>query len=98
MSKPVKLESVAPAADLRAAMRTIGAEARAAARGLANASAEAKNRALLIAAEALRARADEILAANARDLEAARVKGLAGSFIDRLTLDPKRIEAMARGL
>ncbi len=98
MSKPVKLESVAPAADLRAAMRTIGAEARAAARVLANASAETKNRALTAAAEALRARADEILAANARDLEAARAKGLAGSFIDRLTLDSKRIEAMARGL
>ncbi len=98
MSKPVKLESVAPAADVRAAMRAIGAEARAAARTLANAPAEAKNRALTAAADALRASADEILAANARDLEAARAKGLAGSFIDRLTLDSKRIEAMARGL
>jgi glutamate-5-semialdehyde dehydrogenase len=98
MSKPVKLESVSPAADVRAAMRAIGAEARAAARALANALAETKNRALTAAAEALRARAGEILAANARDLEAARAKGLAGSLIDRLTLDPKRIEAMARGL
>ena len=98
MSKPAKLESVVPAADVRAAMRTIGAEARAAARALANAPAEVKNRALVAAAEALRARASEILAANARDLEAARAKGLAESFIDRLTLDPKRIEAMARGI
>jgi glutamate-5-semialdehyde dehydrogenase len=98
MPKPVKLETVSPAADVRAAMRAIGAEARAAARALANAPAEAKNRALIAAAEALRARASEILAANARDLEAARAKGLAASFIDRLTLDPKRIEAMARGL
>jgi glutamate-5-semialdehyde dehydrogenase len=98
MSKPVKLESIAPAADVRAAMRALGAEARAAARTLANAPAEAKNRALVAAAEALRARAGEILAANARDLEAARAKGLAGSFIDRLTLDSPRIEAMARGL
>jgi glutamate-5-semialdehyde dehydrogenase len=98
MSKPVKLESVSPAADVRAAMRAIGAAARAAARILANTPAEAKNRALTAAAEALRARAGEILAANARDLEAARAKGLAGSFIDRLTLDPHRIEAMARGL
>ncbi len=98
MSKPVKLESVAPAADLRAAMRALGAEARAAARALANAPAETKNRALTAAAEALRAHVGEILAANARDLEAARAKGLAGSFIDRLTLDPNRIEAMARGL
>jgi glutamate-5-semialdehyde dehydrogenase len=98
MSKPVKLETVSPAADVRAAMRAIGAEARAAARVLANAAAEVKNRALVAAAEDLRARAGEILAANARDLEAARAKGLAASFIDRLTLDPKRIEAMARGL
>ena len=98
MSKPVKLESVSPAADVRTAMRAIGAEARAAARVLANAPAETKNRALTAAAGALRARSGEILAANARDLEAARAKGLAGSFIDRLTLDPKRIEAMARGL
>ncbi len=98
MSKPVKLETVSPAADVRAAMRAIGAEARAAARALANAPAEAKNRALIATAEALRARAGEILAANARDLEAARAKGLAASFIDRLTLDSKRIEAMARGL
>jgi glutamate-5-semialdehyde dehydrogenase len=98
MSKPVKLESVAPAADVRAAMRAIGAEARAAARALANAPAETKNCALTAAAEALRARAGEILAANARDLEAARAKGLAASFIDRLTLDSHRIEAMARGL
>ena len=98
MSNPVKLETAAPAADVRVAMRAIGAEARAAARTLANASAGTKNRALTAAAEALRARAGEILAANARDLEAARAKGLAASFIDRLTLDPHRIEAMARGL
>ncbi len=98
MSKPVKLETVSPAADVRAAMRAIGAEARAAARALANAPAEAKNRALIATAEALRARAGVILAANARDIEAARAKGLAASFIDRLTLDSKRIEAMARGL
>jgi len=98
MSKPVKLQSIASAADVRAAMRAIGAEARAAARALANAPVETKNRALVAAAEALRARASEILAANARDLEAARAKGLAASFIDRLTLDPHRIEAMARGL
>jgi glutamate-5-semialdehyde dehydrogenase len=98
MSKPVKLESVAPAADVRTAMRAIGAEARAAARALANAPREAKDYALVAAAAALRAHASEILAANARDLEAAHAKGLAASFIDRLTLDPKRIEAMARGL
>jgi len=98
MTKPLKLQSVAESADVRAAMRAIGGEAKAAARALANASAETKNRALTAAAAALRARSSEILAANARDLEAARAKGLAASFIDRLTLDPKRVEAMARGL
>jgi glutamate-5-semialdehyde dehydrogenase len=98
MTKPVKLQSVTEAADVRAAMRTIGAEAKAAARILANATAEAKALALTAAAKAIRDRAGEILTANARDLEAARAKGVAGSFIDRLTLDPKRVEAMARGL
>jgi len=98
MTQPVKLQSVADAAEPRAAARAIGAEARRAARALANAPAETKNRALLAAAAALRDRGDDILAANARDLDAARTKGLAASFIDRLTLNPQRIEAMAKGL
>ena len=98
MTKPVPPPSLAEAADPRAALRAIGAAARAAARTLANASTEAKNHALTAAAAALRARSGEILAANARDLEAARAKGLAASFVDRLTLNPQRIEAMARGL
>jgi glutamate-5-semialdehyde dehydrogenase len=54
--------------DVRAAMRAIGAEARAAARAVANAPPEQKTRALTGAARALRERAGEILAANARDL------------------------------
>jgi glutamate-5-semialdehyde dehydrogenase len=84
--------------EIRAAMRAIGAEARAAARFVANAPAEAKTRALLAGARLLRERASEILAANARDLEEARAKGLTAAFLDRLALDPKRIEAMARGV
>jgi glutamate-5-semialdehyde dehydrogenase len=84
--------------DIRAAMRAIGAEARGAARVVANAPAEAKTRALIAGARFLRERAAEILAANARDLGEARAKGLTAAFLDRLSLDPKRIEAMARGV
>jgi glutamate-5-semialdehyde dehydrogenase len=84
--------------EIRTAMRAIGAEARAAARVIANAPAEAKTRALLAGARSLRARGAEILAANARDLAEARAKGLTPAFLDRLALDEKRIEAMARGV
>jgi glutamate-5-semialdehyde dehydrogenase len=90
--------ALAEGAEARAAMRAIGAEAKRAARVLANAPAEAKTQALTAAARILRERAGDILAANAGDLAAARAKGLAPSFLDRLMLDAKRIEAMARGV
>jgi glutamate-5-semialdehyde dehydrogenase len=85
-------------ADVRAAMRAIGREARVAARKLAIAPAEMKNRALIAAARVLRERSAEILAANARDLADAKAKGLSAALIDRLALNPDRIEGMARGL
>jgi glutamate-5-semialdehyde dehydrogenase len=87
-----------PEADVRAAMREIGRRARAAARELANAPAETKNRALDAAARLLRERGGGILAANALDLAEARAKGLGPALIDRLALDSGRIEAIARGL
>jgi len=86
------------AAGLEAEMRALGRAARDAAEVLAAASTEAKNRALVAAAEALLKRQEEILAANAEDLGAARAKGLSGALIDRLELSPARIEAMAQGL
>jgi glutamate-5-semialdehyde dehydrogenase len=89
---------VEPGTDIRAAMRAIGAQARVAARALANAPAEAKSSALVAAAGALRQNGAEILAANARDIAAAKTKGVAAAFLDRLLLDAARIEAMARGL
>ena len=93
------LAAVRPAEpDIRAAMREIGACARAAARVVANAQPETKTRALVAAARILRERAPEILAANARDLTEARARGLTPAFLDRLTLDDKRIEAIARGV
>src|SRR5215510_1791858 len=84
--------------DIAAHMQALGREAVAAAAVLARAGTDAKNRALAGIAAALRARVPELLAANARDMEAARAKGLSGAMLDRLALDPKRIEAMARGV
>src|SRR5277367_3563504 len=96
MTSLATLRSAEP--DVRAAMRAIGAEARAAARMVATAPAEVKTRALLAGALRLREGAADILAANARDLAEARAKGLTAAFLDRLALDAKRIEAMARGV
>jgi glutamate-5-semialdehyde dehydrogenase len=87
-----------PEPEVRVGMREIGARARAAARQVANAPAEKKNRALLAAARILRERANDILAANELDCADARAKNLSAALIDRLTLNPARIEAMARGL
>jgi glutamate-5-semialdehyde dehydrogenase len=79
-------------------MRSLGPAARDAARVLALASAEGKNTALRTAAAELRGATATIVEANERDLAAARAAGRPGSFMDRLMLDPKRIEAVARGL
>jgi glutamate-5-semialdehyde dehydrogenase len=83
---------------IAATMQAIGIAAKAAAGELAVASTEAKNVALHIAATTLRARVPDILAANTRDLDAARAANVTGSFLDRLTLDANRIEAIAKGL
>ncbi|MBB6181552.1 glutamate-5-semialdehyde dehydrogenase [Pseudorhizobium flavum] len=84
--------------DVTALMNEIGRHAKAAARQLALASSETKNRALNAMADALRASKDAILAANAEDLHAVEGKGLQASFVDRLTLSDKSIAAMAQGL
>ncbi|HEU4590160.1 MAG TPA: glutamate-5-semialdehyde dehydrogenase [Steroidobacteraceae bacterium] len=84
--------------DLAATMQALGRDAVAAAGVLALADTATKNRALTGMASALRARRAELLAANARDMEAARAKGLSGAMLDRLALDDKRVEAMARGI
>jgi glutamate-5-semialdehyde dehydrogenase len=81
-----------------ATMQAIGAAARGAARELALASTEAKNAALLAAGGGLRARTAAIMEANACDLAAARKAGRAASFLDRLKLDVRRIEGVAKGL
>jgi glutamate-5-semialdehyde dehydrogenase len=84
--------------DVQILMTELGKAARAAARQLAQASTEAKNAALLAGAAAIRARAAEIKAANALDLKDGQAKGLTPALMDRLTLDDKRIEGMAKGL
>jgi glutamate-5-semialdehyde dehydrogenase len=76
----------------------MGARARAAAAELAFAAPEAKAAALTAAADAVVARTPEILAANAKDLDFGREKGLSPAMMDRLMLDEGRIRAMAEGL
>ncbi len=76
----------------------IGKQARQAARGLALASSAQKNNALKAIAAHIRNNAAAITTANQNDLVAAQAKDLKSSFIDRLTLNEARIEAMAKGL
>jgi len=96
MSTPLK--SIEGTGDIGAVMAEIGVRARAAARALALAPAEQKNRALDRMAVAVRARKAQILAANAEDLAEARAAGVAGSFLDRLALNDARIEGIAAGI
>jgi glutamate-5-semialdehyde dehydrogenase len=86
------------ALDVAAYMQDVGERARAAARALARASTASKDEALGAIARALRARAAELIAANARDVAAARAGGGDPAFVDRLTVTPEVIEAMAHGV
>ena len=79
-------------------MRDVGRNARTASRVLARASTDAKNRALIAMAEAIRDSRGGLLAANDRDVKAARENGLEPALVDRLTLTAKTVEAMAQGL
>lgn len=84
--------------DIASAMRALGMRARAAAATLAVIPGKTRADAVRAAADAIRVQAAAILAANATDMAAATARGLAPAMLDRLALDPKRIEAMARGL
>ena len=84
--------------DIAAEMAALGAEARAAARVLAASSAEDRRGALKGAADAIRGDEAAILEANAKDMAAAEASGLSGALLDRLALDPGRVEAMAAGV
>ncbi|MCC6610880.1 MAG: glutamate-5-semialdehyde dehydrogenase [Burkholderiales bacterium] len=84
--------------DVRASMHETGRRARAAARLVAKADTATKDRALHAMAAAIRRDAARLLAANAEDVAAARQAGLDSAAIDRLTVTPASIEAMAQGL
>jgi glutamate-5-semialdehyde dehydrogenase len=96
MTAPLK--AIDGSADLPALMTDLAGQARAAARVLALAPPEQKDRALEAIERAIRANAAKILAANAEDVAEVRAGGATSAFIDRLTLTPARIEAMADGV
>ncbi|MCM8711612.1 glutamate-5-semialdehyde dehydrogenase [Clostridium sp. SYSU_GA19001] len=84
--------------DIKACIAEKGKLAKAAARGLASCETNVKNKALLNMAEALLENAQVILAANEKDMEAGRAKGLSKAMLDRLMLNEKRIADMAEGV
>ncbi|MEP9401443.1 glutamate-5-semialdehyde dehydrogenase [Sphingomonas sp. VNH70] len=84
--------------DAAAQMTAMGAAARTAARALATIPTVTKSAALRRAATAIRADAEAILSANAQDVAAAQANGLSGAMLDRLRLDPARLEATAAGV
>ena len=96
MTAPLK--SIEGTGDIAATMAELGRRGRAAARVLALAPTERKDRALAAMAKAIRATTARIMAANAEDLTDARKAGATGAFLDRLTLTEARIEAVAAGI
>jgi len=84
--------------DVGTYIHNVGRQARVAARVLAKADTATKNRALKEIAAAIKRDSKRLLEANARDVADARKQGLDAAMIDRLTLTPKGIAAMADGL
>ncbi len=84
--------------DLRQQVHDAARRARVASRVLATLNTETKDKALHAAADALLARTHEILAANSEDLETARAAGTPAAMLDRLALNPARVEGIAHGL
>lgn len=75
-----------------------GEKAKQASYKLSNLSSIIKNNALVEMARLLVEKREQILSANSLDVDAAKNKGISGALIDRLTLNPERIEGMANGL
>ncbi len=84
--------------DPPASIPALAARAKAASRVVATASTAVKDHALLLAADLLEARADDVLAANAVDISRAEADGVSPTVVDRLRLDRSRIAGMAGGL
>ena len=83
---------------IRAWIDTSGRNARLASKEIAQASTGTKNAALEAMAQRISSDAQNILAANAKDLDAAHASGLSSALLDRLELTPDRVNAMAEGL
>ena len=86
------------APDVRQQVHDAARRARAAAQVLASLPTVAKDQALCVAADAIVANTDRVLAANAEDLRIARAANTPTALIDRLALDAKRVEGIAAGL
>jgi glutamate-5-semialdehyde dehydrogenase len=84
--------------DIEKTILDMGQKARKAALSLLTIKTEQKNEALLYAAECLRKNVTKIIDANKQDLDNAQKKGLSGAMIDRLMLDEKRIQSIAKSL
>jgi len=84
--------------DIKHYMQTLGSQARDASRIIAAADTALKNQALLAIAEAVSGGRDRLLAANAIDMQNGRSNGLEAALLDRLELNPERIDAMIEGL
>ena len=97
---PEQMSVQAPTQDLdvRAAVHDAARRARVAARVLGTLTTAEKDRALHAAADAVLAHTHQILAANARDLQAARESGTPEAMLDRLALNPQRVDGIAAGL
>ncbi len=95
---PIPARETEPAIDAAVLIERLARDARAAQRGLAAMPSIARQAALEQAAAALRRAAPQILEANAVDVANGAAAGLSGAMIDRLRLDPARIEAMAAGV
>jgi glutamate-5-semialdehyde dehydrogenase len=91
----VKPISQSPLMDADSVVADMGARARAAAKILAVTPTPTKALALIAAAKQLRAQSAEILAANAKDMDAGKANGLTAALLDRLRLDEARLEGIA---
>ena len=84
--------------EMKALLESLGAKAKSAARKLATAATEEKNRWLAAMADAIDASEAEIIAANRIDMEEAEKAGLSSAMLDRLRLDHVRIKSMSDGV
>ena len=91
----MSLAELQPLSDI---MSQLGENARLGARALAIATPEQKRTALLTAAGAINAHRQKILAANAKDMAAARTKGISAAFLDRLELNDARIDGIVEAV